>query len=75
MQRASKTTPGVRPAWRIVEKEHVAEASLALCDHGRLAVVEGATHWLHLERPERIDAEVLAFLAESGRASPRAATR
>ena len=44
-------------------ERHVMEAGLALCDDGRLVVVEGATHWLHLEQPERVTREVLTFLA------------
>jgi pimeloyl-ACP methyl ester carboxylesterase len=42
-------------------ERHVAEAGLALCDDGRLVVVEGASHWLHLEQPERINREILDF--------------
>ena len=40
----------------------VAEAGVALCDQGRLEIVPGTTHWLHLEEPERINATVLRFL-------------
>ena len=59
---------------RFLER-HVAEAGLALCDDGRLEVVAGATHWLHLEQPERVNAAILAFLADGvggglSRASP-----
>lgn len=43
-------------------ERHVAEASLALCDDGRLVVVEEASHWLHLEQPERVNAELIGFL-------------
>ena len=43
-------------------ERHVAEAGLALCDDGRLEIVEGASHWLHIEQPERINARVIAFL-------------
>lgn len=43
-------------------ERHVAEQSLAQCDDGRLVVLQDATHWLHHEQPERINAEVLAFL-------------
>ncbi len=45
-------------------ERHIAEAGLALCDRGRLEIVPGTTHWLHLEEPERINAAVLRFLAE-----------
>ncbi len=43
-------------------ERHVAEAGLALCDDGRLVMIEGASHWLHIEQPDRINAEVIAFL-------------
>ena len=42
---------------------HVVEAGLELCDRGRLVIVEGATHWLHLEEPARVNAEIINFLA------------
>ena len=45
-------------------EKHVAEAGLALCDNGRLEIVEGASHWLHLEQPERINARIVEFLGE-----------
>ena len=48
---------------RFLER-HVAEAGLALCDDGRLEFVEGASHWLHIERPDLINARITAFLAE-----------
>jgi pimeloyl-ACP methyl ester carboxylesterase len=32
-------------------ERHVAESGLALCDDGRLEIVDGASHWLHLEKP------------------------
>ena len=44
-------------------ERHVAEAGLALCDQGVLEIVEGTSHWLHIEQPERINARVLAWLA------------
>ena len=46
---------------RFLER-HVAEAGLALCDDGRLEFVEGASHWLHLEQPERINRRIVEFL-------------
>lgn len=46
-------------------ERHVAEACLALCDHGQLAFVEGASHWLHLEQPGEINARILAWLEEA----------
>lgn len=46
---------------RFLERS-VAEAGLALCDDGRLEMVEGASHWLHLEQPERVNRRVVEFL-------------
>lgn len=43
-------------------ERHVAEAGLALCDQGRLEIVEGASHWLHLEQPARVDRQIVEFL-------------
>lgn len=37
------------------------EASLARCGQGSLAVIANGTHWLHLEHPERITAEIVSF--------------
>ena len=31
-----------------------------------VALDEGASHWLHVEQPERINARVLSFLAGAG---------
>jgi pimeloyl-ACP methyl ester carboxylesterase len=42
---------------------HLAKASIELCEKGRLVVVDGATHWLHLEAPQRINKELAAFLS------------
>lgn len=43
-------------------ERHVAEAGLALCDDGRLVVIDGASHWLHIEQYLWVNAEVLEFL-------------
>ena len=43
-------------------ERHVADAALDLCDKGRLSVITGATHWLHLEEAERVNAEIVSFL-------------
>lgn len=50
---------------RFLER-HVAEAGLALCDDGRLEIVEGTTHWLHLERPDLVNRRIIAFMAGEG---------
>jgi pimeloyl-ACP methyl ester carboxylesterase len=47
-------------------ERNVAEAGLALCDDGKLEFVEGASHWLHIEMPEKINARVIEWLG-SGR--------
>ena len=47
-------------------ERNVAEAGLALCDDGKLEFVEGASHWLHIELPEKINARVIEWLG-SGR--------
>jgi epoxide hydrolase 4 len=44
----------------------LAEESLALCDSGRLVTIEDATHWVHLEEAERVNAELVRFLTLSG---------
>jgi epoxide hydrolase 4 len=43
-------------------EQHVARASVELCNEGRLVMLAGATHWLHLEEPARVNAELLNFL-------------
>ena len=48
---------------RFLER-HVAEAGLALCDDGRLEMVDGASHWLHIEQPERINPRVIGWLKD-----------
>ncbi len=62
----ARLTPPTLILWagddRFLER-HVAEAGLALCDDGRLVIVDGASHWLHLEQPARVNAEILGFLA------------
>jgi len=48
---------------RFLER-HIAEAGLALCDDGRLEIVEGVSHWLHIEQPERINARITMWLKD-----------
>ncbi|MGA0556036.1 alpha/beta fold hydrolase [Larkinella sp. VNQ87] len=45
---------------------HLAHAALELCDNGQLSIIEGATHWLHLEEPARVNAELMRFLDSEG---------
>ncbi|WP_102958364.1 alpha/beta fold hydrolase [Mangrovicella endophytica] len=66
---ASRISPPTLILWGSDDsflERHVADASLALCDDGRLEIVEGASHWLHLEQPERITRRISDFL-QSGR--------
>ena len=41
----------------------VAETAVSACADGRLKIIPGASHWLHIEQPERVNREILAFLA------------
>lgn len=41
---------------------HVARASLGQCEQGDLEILEDATHWLHLEQPERVTVRILDHL-------------
>jgi len=41
----------------------MAEPSMAFCDNGRLEFLEGATHWLHHEEPERVNERLIGFLS------------
>lgn len=50
-----------------VLEHHVARAALDLCEDGRLSIIPGATHWLHLEDPARVNAELVRFLGAPGR--------
>ncbi|MCK6545290.1 alpha/beta hydrolase [Myxococcota bacterium] len=42
--------------------EAMAAPSVALCEQGTLALVDGATHWVHHEEPERVTALIDAHL-------------
>jgi epoxide hydrolase 4 len=65
----ARLTPPTLILWagddRFLER-HVAEAGLALCDDGRLDFIEGASHWLHIERAAEVNARILAFLDDGG---------
>jgi epoxide hydrolase 4 len=39
----------------------LAQASLAQCKNGKLERFERATHWLHLEEPERVAERIAGF--------------
>ena len=42
---------------------HVARASLQQCDNARLEILPDATHWLHLEHPDRVTALIRHHLS------------
>jgi pimeloyl-ACP methyl ester carboxylesterase len=46
---------------RFLSRE-LAEASLTFCDQGRLEWVEGATHWVQHEEPQRVNRLLIDFL-------------
>lgn len=48
----------------IALEHHVARAALEVCDDGELEFVAGATHWLHLEQPDRVTAEMIRFFGD-----------
>ncbi|MFW2830308.1 alpha/beta fold hydrolase [Sphingomonas sp. ID0503] len=45
--------------------QHVAEASVERCEDCRLHVLDDATHWLHLEEPERVSGLIIGHLCAS----------
>jgi len=47
-------------------EHHVARAGLEQCDKGQLSIIQGTTHWLHIEEPARVNAEISRFLASEG---------
>lgn len=46
--------------------QEFAEEALACCDQGRLVSIDGATHWVHHEEPERVNRLLLEFLGPAG---------
>lgn len=48
----------------------VADRSLARCRDGRLEVLESATHWLHHEEPEKVNAHLIDFLMRASGTPP-----
>jgi pimeloyl-ACP methyl ester carboxylesterase len=53
------------PDDRFIDRE-IAESSLAFCDQGRLEWIEGATHWVQHEEPDRVNRLLVEFLAARG---------
>ncbi len=67
MEEPARLAPRTLILWAgndIFLEKSVAEASLALCDDGKLEIIEGASHWLHIEQPERINARIIDFLVQ-----------
>jgi pimeloyl-ACP methyl ester carboxylesterase len=46
-------------------RKEMAQASLAYCPHGRLVMLDEATHWLHHEEPDRVNTLIAEFLRGS----------
>jgi epoxide hydrolase 4 len=46
------------------EEPGLAEASLPLCDDGRIVWLENAHHWIQREEPERVNQELVEFLSK-----------
>ena len=42
----------------------MAQQSIALCQEGRLAMLEEGTHWVHHEEPARVNGLIDTFLRE-----------
>lgn len=72
LRRGGSTAPRVQPQtlvlWGVrdafLERE-TAEASLRRCDRGTVVFFEKATHWVHLEEPEAVNAAILRFLGSA----------
>jgi len=65
----ARITPPILILWAGEDaalERHVAEACLTLCDRGELEFIEGASHWVHLERPAQVNQRVIAWL-EAGK--------
>jgi epoxide hydrolase 4 len=52
----------------------LAQPSIDLCDDGRLVFFEEASHWVHHEEPDRVNALIGAFLAAEALAAGRLIT-
>lgn len=67
VEKPARLTPPTLILWADDDrflKRHVAEAGLALCDDGRLEMVEGVSHWLHIEQPEKITGRIVMWLKD-----------
>ncbi|WP_230530346.1 alpha/beta fold hydrolase [Microvirga roseola] len=54
----------VRVLWGMRDRfleEGLAEASLALCERGEIRRFQDATHWVHLEEADAVNAELIGF--------------
>ena len=58
------TVPTLMP-WGVNDlalTRELAQPSIDLCDDGLLVFFEEANHWVHHEKPERVNARIGAFL-------------
>ncbi len=69
-QRALPTSPRITVPTLIIWgaqdaflKREMAQASIELCDDGRLEMIEEATHWVQHEEPERVNRLMSDFLS------------
>ena len=63
-EQAARISPPTLILWASDDsalEQHVAEAGFGLCSDGQLEIIDGASHWLHLERPELINRRILEF--------------
>jgi pimeloyl-ACP methyl ester carboxylesterase len=47
-------------------EHHVAQTAVEQCDNGQLVIIDDTTHWLHLEEPEKVTAEIIKFFINEG---------
>lgn len=47
----------------------MAQPSVELCDHGKLVMIDDASHWLHWDAPERVNPLIASWLAGTPDAS------
>jgi pimeloyl-ACP methyl ester carboxylesterase len=65
-QEPARLKPPILVLWsdqdRLLER-HIMQASFDLCDDGRFVVVDGASHWPHLDQPVRVLDEITRFFS------------
>jgi pimeloyl-ACP methyl ester carboxylesterase len=62
-------SPRVRPKTLVIWGKrdhaldfHMAQASVDLCDDGRLLMIDDATHWVQHDAPAQVNSALVAFL-------------